>query len=323
MDHEMFRSWLAQVDTLTDEQRLALTAVLSGPPPLAAVTAVIEASPSNDRQCPHCGCERASNRGRADGLRRFRCADCGKSFNALTGTPLARLRKKELWLGFAGALSEGDTVAQSAARCDVAASTAFRWRHRFLRAAENRIPLLGGIVEIDETYVLSSCKGERKLDRKARRRGGKAAKRGLSQEQTPILVAVDRSGATLSAVLPQVTAKAIQAVLEPALDPKAMMVTDGNNVYPSCARAMGLSHEALNLSAGERTRGELHIQTVNSRHERLKGFLRPRRGIATKYLGNYLNWFHQIGMSQTLPPRGCLNAAIGINLRTIPLPNAH
>ena len=61
------------------------------------------------------------------------------------------------------------------------------------------------------------------------------------------------------------------------------MVTDGNNVYPSCARAMGLSHEALNLSAGERTRGELHIQTVNSRHERLKGFLRPRRGIATKY----------------------------------------
>ena len=134
---------------------------------------------------------------------------------------MARLRKKALWLGFAGALSEGDTVAQSAARCDVAASTAFRWRHRFLRAAENRIPLLGGIVEIDETYVLSSCKGERKLDRKARRRGGKAAKRGLSQEQTPILVAVDRSGATLSAVLPQVTAKAIQAVLEPALDPKA------------------------------------------------------------------------------------------------------
>ena len=35
---------------------------------------------------------------------------------------------------------------------------------------------------------------------------------------------------------------------------------------------------------GERVRGDLHVQTVNSRHSRLKDFLRPRRGIATRYL---------------------------------------
>ena len=48
---------------------------------------------------------------------------------------------------------------------------------------------LRGIVEADETFVLSSRKGERNLDRKARRRGGKASKRGLSHEQVPVLVA--------------------------------------------------------------------------------------------------------------------------------------
>jgi len=32
----------------------------------------------------------------------------------------------------------------------------------------------------------------------------------------------------------------------------------------------------------------LHIQTVNSRHERLKTFLRRHRGVATKYLDSYL-----------------------------------
>jgi len=53
---------------------------------------------------------------------------------------------------------------------------------------------LRGIVEADETFVLSTRKGERNLDRKARRRGGKASKRGLSHEQVPVLVAADRSG---------------------------------------------------------------------------------------------------------------------------------
>ena len=38
--------------------------------------------------------------------------------------------------------------------------------------------------------------------RKARKRGGKATKRGLSDEQVPVLVATDRSGTTVSAVLP-------------------------------------------------------------------------------------------------------------------------
>lgn len=42
--------------------------------------------------------------------------------------------------------------------------------------------------------MLDSRKGERKLDRKPRKRGGKAAKRELSREQVPILMATDRSG---------------------------------------------------------------------------------------------------------------------------------
>ena len=74
---------------------------------------------------------------------------------------------------------------------------------------------------------------------------------------------------------------------------------------------MKVTHEVLNQSAGERVRGELHIQTVNSLHERIKNFLRPRRGVATKYLGNYLHWFHRTGLQHAPTARACLNAAIG------------
>ena len=63
----------------------------------------------------------------------------------------------------------------------------------------------------------------------------------------------------------------------PVVAKDALLVSDGGASYPPCAAALGVSHEALNRSMGERVRGDLHVQTVNSRH------------IATRYL-NLLLW---------------------------------
>src|SRR5207245_4867426 len=99
----------------------------------------------------------------------------------------------------------GGRLPQAGNRCGVSGTTAFRRRHRFLATAALDKPIqLSGIVEADETFILESFKGKRSdLPRAARKRGGKAAKRGLSGKQIPILVARYRSGATTHAVLPQ------------------------------------------------------------------------------------------------------------------------
>ena len=173
MEHGAFRAWLAAVDELTAAQRQELEEVLAGRPAGAAVTAAIETS-LGERRCPHCGHDKSVGRGKANGLRRFRCKECGKSFNALTGTPLARLRKKDRWLDFGQSLSEGDTVVSSAERCGVAVSTAFRWRHRFL-TANHPSPTLTGIVEADEAFVLLSYKGSRVGARGKGPGGGRSA----------------------------------------------------------------------------------------------------------------------------------------------------
>ena len=99
------------------------------------------------------------SRGKARGLRRYRCKGCGRTFNALTGTPLSGLHHKERWLSFGASLAEGETVKASAERCGVAVSTAFRWRHRFLAAARGGSGVLKGIVEADETYMLGEPEG--------------------------------------------------------------------------------------------------------------------------------------------------------------------
>ena len=317
-----FLEWVSRIDGLTEAQRANAMALLAGRPHEGAVAA-IEMAVGDERQCPHCQTSGAENRGMARGLRRFRCKACGKSFNALTGTSLSRLRHKDRWLAFGESLAKGETVEQAVVRCGVAHSTAFRWRHRFLDAAEPASSKLGGIVEADETFVLSSRKGSQVWkhakngqpvtdlpDRKPRNRGGRASKRGLSHELVPVLVAADRSGTTISAVLPVASGDAIKDVLEPVLCQDALLVIDGGKALASCATKMKVTHEVLGQSAGEHVRGDLHIQTVNSRHERLKTFLRIHRGVSTKYLTNYLHWFHLAVLPRNPTARECLNAAV-------------
>jgi len=90
--------------------------------------------------CPHCAGREVVGWGRSHGLLRFRCKSCGRTFNALTKTPMAHLRKKDRWLDHARAMIEGKSLAKTAKLCGVHPTTAFRWRHRFLRAPASDKP---------------------------------------------------------------------------------------------------------------------------------------------------------------------------------------
>ena len=179
--------------------------------------------------CPRCQSAKVTKWGSANRLKRYRWQDLQRRYsNALTGTLLAQLHKRELWTGHAQTLADGISLRKVAARLDVHLSTAFRWRHRFLKAPKALKPkVLDGTVEADETYFLYSEKGSRKLTRPARKRGGKASKRGLSDEQVPVLIARDRNKATADEILPDRSAKSLSAALEPVIAKTAVLVSDG------------------------------------------------------------------------------------------------
>ena len=115
---------------------------------------------------------------------------------------------------------------------------------------------------------------------------------------------------------PRESGDALRNALEPAVAKDILLLSDAHRSYPPCAAALGVRHEALNATAGERVRGPLHIQTVNSRHGQFKDFLRGFRGVATKYLDSYLRWFHLAVLPPTPSPRTCLAAAIGNPMHT-------
>lgn len=268
---------------------------------------------------PHgCGLHVVRN-GVARGLQRYKCRDCGRTFNALTGTTLARLRYRERWLGQAQVLIDGLSITKASQHLEVARSTAFRWRHRFLALPQHvKAGQLDGIVEADETCILKSCKGQHalrcELGRKPRGRGGRATIRGMSVEHDVVLVARDRSGACTDQIVTALDTAHLAAVLQPVLATDAVLCTDGSGALAAAARHLQVEHHAINASAGQHVIGPWHINNVNGYHGRLKNWLRRFKGVASSYLPHYLGWFRALERFQPrhLTPPALLALAIGI-----------
>jgi len=314
-----FTKWFAALPALNGPQRLRVLDALRPAAGLHQVLALIAQCRAAGRRCPHCQCERWHRHGRANDLQRYRCRACRRTFNDLTGTPLARLRHKGKWLDYLDTVLDSRTVRSAAKRLGVHHNTTFRWRHRFLdRVKDDRPERLVGIVEADEMFLLESQKGARKLDRKPRKRGGRAALRGTSHHLDCILVARDRSGQTIDAVTGRGALKVTQLVkhLLPKLDPQALLVTDANAAYPAFARAHGIAHQAVNLSAGERVRngveGAIHVQNVNAYHRRFKEWLARFHGVASRWLPNYLGWHWAIDGGRVTSVEQLLRIAFGV-----------
>jgi transposase-like protein len=314
-----FKKWFAKLPALNVAQRLQTLAALHPAAGLDQVIALISHAGAAIRRCPDCACDRYHRHGQANGLQRYRCRACGHTYNDLSGTPLARLRLREKWLDYLGCVLASQSVRASARQAGVHRNTAFRWRHRFLARAQHDQPKrLSGIAEADEMFMLESQKGARKLDRPARKRGGRAGKRGISRELDCILVARDRSGQTIDAVVGRgaLTAAQLDRHLLPRLDRQVLLVSDSHGAYRSFARRHGIAHETVNLRAGVRVRrsaaGAIHVQNVNAYHQRLRQWLSRFRGVASRYLPNYLGWHRALDSGQVTSAEQLLRIAIKI-----------
>ena len=71
-----------------------------------------------------------------------------------------------------------------------------------------------------------------------------------------------------------------------------LLCTDKHPSLGKYAKMNEFKHIELNLSKNIRViKNIYHIQNVNSYHSRLKEWLRRFKGVATRYLDNYLCWF--------------------------------
>ena len=95
---------ISTLGKLPREQRYAVANELASMESRASSIDVIEAETPTRPECPHCASPQTIKHGRYGDLQRFRCRLCHRTFNALTGTPLAHLHLRDKWLGQVEAL---------------------------------------------------------------------------------------------------------------------------------------------------------------------------------------------------------------------------
>ncbi len=249
------------------------------------------------KRCPHCNSKEVVGHGKYKERKRYRCKECGKTFNDLTGTPMNWSHySEEQWIRYLKCMLEGKPLRKIAEELNIALRTAFIWRHKILTAFKDLdFDKLEGIAEVDDTYFLYSEKGSRNIEgRGARKRGGRASKRGISNEQVAVISGCDRKGNVVLDVAcrGRISEDDAERILGKYIDKENTICSDKHRSYEAFATDKNIEFEPVNISKGQRIREKIfHVQNVNSLHSRLKKWIGRFHGVATKYLSNYTNWF--------------------------------
>jgi len=233
---------------------------------------------------------------------------CFKTFNDLTKTPLAGIHHADKLRQFASKMADGgESLRKSCKRFDIDLETAFNWRHKVLRGySVDDSRTLKGIAEADETFFLYSEKGDKTVSkrRRSRKRGGKAKRAGINDEQVPVIVGCDRQGELIlgAAGRGRISVKQIDEVLGKHIDPDATHCTDSHPSFRKFAKTHHLKFKPVNISKGKRVvKGVYHIQHANSAHTRLKTWMGKFNGVSTRHLNNYAQWYGLLEETKSLP----------------------
>jgi len=248
--------------------------------------------------CPHCDSDNIVGHGNFQGRKRYKCNECKKTFNDLTGTSIDKLHKKESWTEYMHCVAEGLTIREAAKATGISYRTSFVWRHKVLSALRDvGCNKMKGIIEADETFFLLSEKGNRKIENRIpRKRGGKAAKPGINDEHVAVIVSSDRHGELVAEVAGcgRLTTKQIDAKIGKWIGNDAeVLCTDSHRSYDGFAKKKKLKHVKINVSKGQYVKDKIyHIQNINSTHSLIKDWMRKfKGGVGSNYLQNYMNWY--------------------------------
>lgn len=245
--------------------------------------------------CPHCAHPKYVRFGKDKGAQRYKCKSCVRTFTEYTGTWMARLQRKDKISDYLKLMVEEKSLDKIVVALGINKKTAFDWRHKILASLNTEDEdHFTGITESDEAFFLRSDKGMEVQDRKPRKRGGKATKRGISNEQVAVIVTQDRrSGLAMTVAKLGRIGKAdiANAIGNRIKEGSTILCSDSHHSFKGFAKDTKVEYHPINTSKGIRVKGPYHVQHVNSIHNRIKKWIGSRFwGVSTKYLQQYLNW---------------------------------
>lgn len=255
--------------------------------------------------CAHCHGSRVQKWGGFSGRQRYRCRDCGRTFSTFTGTALHHLKRAELWRRFLGCIDGRLTVRSSAEVLDIDKDTALRWRHRLLdQWRREPKPRLKHRLVIGDFCLPHSDKGGRYLQRPPRRRGEPWGFPSFQTGPVTVLVALERrthaSGSTAMIIESVGVRRFIPEDYDSRITHRVREITEIVGCGGPCCALAGFAGR-LGASYRSERRSFFPREVFLIRRE-VRSWLRPFRGVATRRLDNYLEWFRRRGGWSGLRP---------------------
>jgi transposase-like protein len=262
--------------------------------------------------CPHCGGmeriyflnpqdgtdTRKTRTGSRSARRVWKCGHCRKQFSVLTGTIFHGTRipiHKWLMVIFEFAAAKNSISAWEISRkYKITNESAWHMLHR-IREAMKMEPvagLLGGAVQVDESWLGGNPKNRHANDPREIARKPKARGVGSSDKQPIVALVHYESRSVRAKVVPDVTGETLLPAISEVMDVKRTHLhTDGHSGYKAIA-PMFAAHEYVDHRQGEYTRGNVSTNLVEGWFSQLKRSLDgTHHAVSVEHLDRYLTQF--------------------------------
>ena len=242
--------------------------------------------------CPHCGSNNFIKWSKYKDTQRFKCKECNSTFLPTTGTSIHWQKKPKVFLSFCVSMFSSNvcSLKAQAEEFGISTSTAFEWRHKALVALRSEAPEFKGATEMDDIWFRYSQKGRKGL--KYSRKRGRSSHKGDNDFVSKVLMSKERGGKfDISLIkIGRLDKSSIEQRLSGKFANTSVLFSDKHPSISSFAKSENLKHETF--KAKKHGNKNIHVQTVNNLAGSFKTDVnRVLRGVSTKYLQNYANWF--------------------------------
>lgn len=215
--------------------------------------------PDGVSDCPRCGVVGESYHVTSEKPMPYRCRACDRYFSVRTGTVMESSRlplRKWVVAIYLFHRPKGISSLQLARDIGVTQKTAWFLLHRLREAHRKTGVVLGGVVEVDETYL-----GGKAINKSLSQRKGKYNADWI-QDKIVVMGARSRSGKVVAKVVSDVTKRALQEFVLDHVEIDSVLYTDQAAGYQGLSS--GYRHQFVNHGKKEYVRGDIHTNGIES-----------------------------------------------------------